>query len=84
MAVPIYTEHQKKLIRHYFGHLWKKELRNENNYILYTYFNNQINMKLLNNVTVLLKPAHDVCQGLNNGSFLKNDKFHTIVHLVLI
>ena len=44
--------------------------RNQN--IFYTiFFNNQLRIKLLNNVTVLLKPVHVVRQCIEKGSFLK-------------
>ena len=54
-----------------------KQLRNQN--IFYAiFFNNQLCIKLLNNVTVLLKHVHAVRQCIDKGSFLKNDKFQTI------
>ena len=46
-----------------------KKLRNQN--IFYTiFFNNQLCMKLLNNVTVSLKLVHAVRQCIDKGSFL--------------
>ena len=52
-------------------------LRNQN--ILYTvFFNNQLCIKILNNVTVLLKPVHAVRQCIDKGVISKNDKFQTI------
>ena len=51
------------------------------------FFNNQLCIKLLNNVTVLLKPVHDVRQCIDKGSFLKMTSFRQLVFsrvLVLI
>ena len=50
-------------------------------------FNNQVCIKLLNNVTVLLKPVHVVRQCIDKGSFLKMTSFRQLVFtrvLVLI
>ena len=61
-------------------------LRNQN--IFYTiFFNNQLYIKLLNNVTVLLQPVHVVRQCIDKGSFLKMTSFRRLVFtrvLVLI
>ena len=61
-------------------------LRNQN--IFYTiFFNNQLCIKLLNNITVLLKPVHAVRQCIDKGSFLKMTSFRQLVFtriLVLI
>ena len=55
-----------------------KLLRNQN--IVYTiFFNNQLCIKLLNNVTVLLKPVHAVRQCIDKGSFLKLTSFRHLV-----
>ena len=63
-----------------------KQLRNQN--IFYTiFFNNQLCIKLLNNVTVLLKPVHAVGQCIDKGSYLKMTHFRHLVFtrvLVLI
>ena len=51
------------------------------------FFNNQLCIKLLNNVTVLLKPVHAVRQCIDKGSFLKMTSFRQLVFsrvLVLI
>ena len=51
------------------------------------FFNNQLCIKLLNNVTVLLKPVHAVCQCIDKGSLLKMTSFRQFVFarvLVLI
>ena len=54
-----------------------KQLRNQN--IFYTiFFNNQLCIKLLNNVTVLLRPFHDVRQCIDKGSFLKITNFRQL------
>ena len=51
-----------------------KQLRDQN--IYYTiFFNNQVCIKLLSNVTVLLKAVHGVRQCTDNGSFLKMTSF---------
>ena len=42
-------------------------------------FDNQLCIKLLNNVTVLLKPVHAVCQCIDKGSFLKMTSFRQLV-----
>ena len=56
--------------------------------ILYTiFFNNQLCIKLLNNLTVLLKPVHAVRQCIDKGSYLKMTSFRQLVFtrvLVLI
>ena len=63
-----------------------KSLRNQNTF--YTiFFNNQLCIKLLNNVTVLPKPVHAVRQCIGKGSFLKMTSFRQLVFarvLVLI
>ena len=63
-----------------------KQLRNQN--IFYTiFFNNQLCIKLLNNVAGLLKPIHAVRQCIDKGSFLKMTSFRQLVFtrvLVLI
>ena len=63
-----------------------KQLRNQNK--VYTiFFNNQLCIKLLNNVTILLKKVHAVRQCIDNGSFLKMTSFRQLVFtrvLVLI
>ena len=51
------------------------------------FFNNQLCIKLLNNVTVLLKHIHAVRQWVDKGSFLKMTSFRQLVFtqvLVLI
>ena len=69
-----------------FRAIMVKTLRNQN--IFYTiFFNNQLCIKLLNNVTVLLKPIHAVRQCIDKGSFLKMTSFRHLVFtrvLVLI
>ena len=56
----------------------EKILRNEN--ILYTIFlNNQLCIKLLNNVTVLLRPVHAMRRCIDKGSFLKLTSFRQLV-----
>ena len=53
-------------------------LRHE--HIFYTiFFSNQLCIKLLNNVTVLLKPVHAVRQCIDKGSFLKVTGFRQLV-----
>ena len=61
-----------------------KYINNQN--IFYTiFFNNQLCIKLLNNVTVLLKPIHAVRQCIDKGSFLKMTSFrHLVFTRVLI
>ena len=55
-----------------------KSLINRN--IFYTiFFNNQLCFKLLNNVTVLLKPVHTVRQIIDKGSCLKVSSFRQLV-----
>ena len=54
-----------------------KQLRLEN--IFYTiFFSNQLCIKLLNNVTVLLKPVHAIGQCIDKGSFLKMTGFREL------
>ena len=54
-----------------------KKLRNQN--IFYTiFFDNHLCIKLLNNVTVLLKPVHNVRQCIDNESFLKMTSFRQL------
>ena len=54
------------------------EFRNQK--IVYTiFFNNQLCIKLLNNVTVLLKPVHAVRQCIDKRSFLKMISFRQLV-----
>ena len=51
------------------------------------FVNNQLCIKLLNNVTVLLKPVHAVRQCIDKGSILKMTSFRQLVFtqvLVLI
>ena len=43
------------------------------------FFNNQLGIKILNNVTVLLKPLHAVRQCKDKGSFLKMTSFRHLV-----
>ena len=43
------------------------------------FLNNQLCIKLLNNVTVLLKPVHAVRQCIDKGSFLKMTSFRQLV-----
>ena len=43
------------------------------------FFNNQLCVKLLNNVTVLLKLVHAVRQGIDKGSFLKMTSLKQLV-----
>ena len=63
-----------------------KYLRNQN--IFYTIFiNNQLCIKLLNKLTVLLKLVHAVRQGIGKGSLLKMTSIRQLVFtrfLVLI
>ena len=55
-----------------------KKIRNQN--VFYTiFFNNQLCIKLLNNVTILLKPVHAVRQCIDMGSFLKVTSFRQLV-----
>ena len=69
-----------------FRAIMVKQLRNQN--VFYTiFFNNQLCIKLLNNVTVLLKLVHALRQCIGRGSFLKMTSFRKLVFtrvLVLI
>ena len=66
--------YKKKTHQSLFRAIMVKQLRNENKF--YTiFFNNQLCIKLLNNVTVYLKPVHAVRQCIDNGSFLKMTSF---------
>ena len=60
-----------------------KYLRNQNEF--YTiFFVNQFCIKLLNNVTVLLKPIHAVRQCIDKGSFLKMTSFRQLVFTLVL
>ena len=60
-----------------FRAIMVKQLRNQNTF--YTiFFNNQLCIKLLINVTVLLRPVHAVLPVYIQGVNSKNDKFQTI------
>ena len=69
-----------------FRAIMVNQLRNRS--IFYTiFFNNQLCVRLLNNVTALLNPVHTVRQCIDKGSFLKMTKFRHLVFtrvLVLI
>ena len=61
-----------------FRAIMAKQLRNENTF--YTiFFNSQLCIKLLNTVTVYLKPVHAVRQCIDKGSFLKMTSFRKLV-----
>ena len=45
------------------------------------FFNNQLCIKILNNVTVLLKPVYAVRPCIDKGSFLKMTSFRRLVSL---
>ena len=66
-----YTRIQKKPISHFLGQ----------NMFYTIFFNNQLCIKILNNVTVLLKPVYAVRQCVDNGSFLKMTSFRQCVSL---
>ena len=80
-----YTQLQKKPVSHFYGN-YGKIIKNQT--IFYTiFFNNQLCIKLFDNVTVLLKPVHAVRQCRDNASFLKVTSFRQLVFtkvLVLI
>ena len=68
-----HSQLQKKPISHFLGELW-----NEN--MFYTiFFDNYLCIKILINVTVLLKPVYAVRQCLGKGSFLKMTSFRQLV-----
>ena len=71
-----YTQLQKKHIGHFLGQFSKNNEKIK--FICYTILNKQFCIKLLNNVTVLLKPRSCFTPVYRHGVISKNDKIQTI------